>query len=75
MRSGPRARDDGFPPPPPELTGKPGLCASSAHPSFLQQSLSTCWAPPCPSTGSTQQRPWGWGPRLVCPELLRDSQP
>lgn len=32
MRSGPRARDDGFPPPPPELTGKPGLCASSAHP-------------------------------------------
>ena len=37
MCSGPRERDDGFPPHPrppypPELTGKPGPCASPVHP-------------------------------------------
>lgn len=54
MRSGPRARDDGFPAPPRQSSQVNRVCVPHPFtPPFLQQSLSTCWAPPCPSTEHT----------------------
>ena len=74
MCSGPRARDDGFPPRPRPPTPQSSQVnrVRVPHPfipSSPQQSLSTRWAPPSPITRSTQHRPWGRGPHLLCPEL------